>query len=368
MPYRSSVVRLAGASRPSVAARPKRGKVLPEWGTPSRPIRGFTSAALPDCDPDGRTVKALRHPATILAAIALFLALGSGAAVASGLLSGKRLLNHSVPEQKLTARAISSLRGQRGPAGPQGPTGPTGATGANGLVGPLGPIGPIGPAGPIGATGDTGPQGLQGPIGPQGPQGATGATGLQGTRGPTGPQGPEGPSAANALAQSLGLVAWTSDPALMSTSIVDSSGSIHGAAVWLNQGDTINWLAELVVADGAGMTHGAFAIYDDDLELEAQTDDSPAAFQTATADSWVKLSLTSAFTAPKTGLYYFVDLLAGSTIPKIGIVASNASVLTGANLLPSGVPRGIGGGPGLSAFPATLTNKGSGLSRCILAG
>src|SRR5207248_2406537 len=88
-----------------------------------------------------------------------------------------------------------------------------------------------------------------------------------GTTRADGAEGAAGPSAANALPQALGLVAWTSDPALMSTSIVDSSGSIHGAAVWLNQGDTINWLAELVVADGAGMTHGAFAIYDDDLEL-----------------------------------------------------------------------------------------------------
>jgi hypothetical protein len=163
-------------------------------------------------------------------------------------------------------------------------------------------------------------------------------------------------------------VAWTSDPALLSTSIVDSSGSIHGAAVWLNQGDTVNWLAELVVADGAGMTHGAFAIYDNDLELVAQTDDTPTAFQTAPTDSWVKLSLTSPYTAPASGLYYFVDLLAGSTVPRIGIAASSASILTGANLLPTGLPRGIGGGTGFSTFPAVLTNKGSGLTRCIIAG
>src|SRR5207248_8775051 len=163
-----------------------------------------------------------------------------------------------------------------------GGVGLAGSFGATGLMGPVGPQGDIGPIGLTGATGDTGPQGPQGLSGPEGPQGDTGP---QGIPGPTGPEGPAGPSAANALPQALGLVAWTSDPALMSTSIVDSSGSIHGAAVWLNQGDTINWLAELVVADGAGMTHGAFAIYDDDLELQAQTDDSPAAFQTATARS-----------------------------------------------------------------------------------
>jgi hypothetical protein len=310
-------------------------------------------------------MRSLKHPATILAAVAVFVALGGGAAVAGGLISGKQLRNHSVPQWKLTGQAISSLRGQQGPVGLQGPQGPQGATGPTGLPGPIGPMGGAGPMGPAGATGDTGPQG---PDGPQGPQGDPGLTGARGAQGPAGPQGPAGTSAANALAQSLGLVAWTSDPALITTSIADSSGSIHGAAVWLNQGDTINWLAELLVTDGSAMTHGAFAIYDDDFRLVAQTSDSPEAFQTAATDSWVKLSLTDPYTAPKSDLYYFVDLLAGSTIPKIGIVASNSSVLPGANLLPAGRPRGVGGGTGFSAFPATLVNKGSGLTRCILAG
>ena len=304
-------------------------------------------------------MKNVKHPATILAALALFIALGSGAAVAGKLVSGRQLVNHSVSEQKLTNAAIKSLRGMQGPPGVQG------------LQGNPGPKGATGPAGPTGPTGATGPAGATGPTGPQGPQGPTGATGPQGTQGATGPQGPAGPagpSAANALAQSLGLVAWTSDPALVSASITDSSGSIHGAAVWLNKGDTIDWLAELVVADGSGMTHGAFAIYDSDLELVAKTSDSPSDFQTAAADSWVKLPLTSSYTPPTSGLYYFVDLLAGSTIPKIGIVASSASILTGANALPSGAPREIGGGTGFSAFPSTLTNKGSGLTRCIVAG
>ena len=331
-------------------------------------------------------MKSLKHPATILAALAVFVALGSGAAVASGLVSGKRLVNHSVSEWKLTNRAISSLQGQQGPQGPvgaqgpqglvglQGLPGPQGPDGATGLTGPIGPIGPIGPMGDVGAmgpTGATGETGPQGPAGPQGPEGPTGDTGPRGSQGPTGPQGPAGPagtSAANALAQALGLVAWTSDPALISTSIADSSGSIHGAAVWLNQGDIINWLAELLVTDGAGMTHGEFAIYDHDFELVAQTNDSPSAFQTAPPDSWVQLSLTDPYTVPKSGLYYFVDLLAGSTIPKIGIVATNSSVLSGANLLPTGMPRGVGGGTGFSSFPAILVNKGTGLTRCILAG
>jgi hypothetical protein len=333
-------------------------------------------------------VKGLKHPATIISLLALFVALGSGVATAGGLVSGKQIVDHSIQEWKLTSRAISGLRGNQGPAGPQGPTGPRGVAGpigpvgpmgSTGPMGPLGPIGPIGPTGdvgpmgPTGATGDTGPQGPAGPQGAQGPKGDTGATGPRGPQGVTGPQGPAGTSAANALPAALGLVAWTSDPALISTSISDASGSIHGAAVWLNEGDQINWLAELLVADGSGMTHGAFAIYDANLNLVAQTDDTPSAFEApAPADSWVKLPLTSPFTVPLngSGLYYFVDLLAGSTIPKIGIVASNASILTGANKLPGGLPRGINAAPGsgFSAFPSSITDKGSGLTRCILAG
>ena len=250
------------------------------------------------------TVNGLKHPATIIALLALFSALGGGAALASGLISGRQIANHSIPEWKLTPRAVRNLQG-----GPRA----------------------------------TGPQG------------------------PAGPRGPRGPSAANALARASGLVAWTSDPALLSTSIVDSSGSIHGGSVWLTKGNKISWLAELIVARGSRMTHGAFAIYDANLHLVARTSDKPSAFQTAPADSWVKLPLTRPYTATASGRYYFVDLLAGATVPRIAIAARSAAVLPGANVLPTGVPRAVGGGPGLSAFPSTLANKGSGLTRCILA-
>jgi hypothetical protein len=171
----------------------------------------------------------------------------------------------------------------------------------------------------------------------------------------------------NALAQASGLVAWTSDPALISTTRTGSSGTIHGGSVWLNQGDTINWLAELVTADGSGLTHGAFAIYDSNLHLVAQTDDDPDAFATAPASSWVKLSLTTPYTAPSSGLYYLVDLLAGTTTPTVGVVTSN-STLVGRNVLPNGVPRGVRQGTGLSAFPSTLVSSSTDETRCILAG
>ena len=92
----------------------------------------------------------LKHPATAIAAIALFVALGGGAAWASGLISGSQIKNHSIPAKKLTKSAVKSLRGQRGTRGPAGPTGPQGPQGVQGTQGPAGPF----PSGnlPSGAT------------------------------------------------------------------------------------------------------------------------------------------------------------------------------------------------------------------------
>ncbi|HEY2310809.1 MAG TPA: hypothetical protein VGH46_06820 [Gaiellaceae bacterium] len=73
------------------------------------------------------------------------MALGGGAAWASGLISGKQIANHSIAEKKLTAKAIKTLHGRQGPAGPKGPSGAAG------------------PQGPPGAKGDTGATGPQGP-------------------------------------------------------------------------------------------------------------------------------------------------------------------------------------------------------------
>jgi Collagen triple helix repeat (20 copies) len=254
--------------------------------------------------------------------------------------------------------------GKRGPIGPVGPRGIQGVQGVRGIAGPTGAMGPQGPTGPSGPQGPAGPAGAAGATGPQGPEGPAGPTGA---RGPTGPTGPAGSSAANALAQASGLVAWTSDPGLITSGSADTSGTIHGSSVYLTKGDSIDWLAELVTADGADMSHGAYAIYDSNFDLVAQTADNGNAFATAKADSWVELPLTDTYTVPSSGLYYFVDLLAGSTMPKIGMVGNN-SLLAGANVLPDGVARGIKDNATFSSFPSTLTNTGSQLTRCIIAG
>ena len=51
-------------------------------------------------------MKSLKHPATVIAALALFVALGSGA-WASGLISGSHIKNHSIAAKKLTQGAVS---------------------------------------------------------------------------------------------------------------------------------------------------------------------------------------------------------------------------------------------------------------------
>jgi hypothetical protein len=61
----------------------------------------------------------LKHPATVIATVALFAAL-SGGAIAGTVISGNQIKNHSIPAKKLTASAVRQLSGHRGPAGPHG--------------------------------------------------------------------------------------------------------------------------------------------------------------------------------------------------------------------------------------------------------
>jgi len=78
-------------------------------------------------------MKHLKHPATLIAALALFVALGGGA-WASTLMSGAQIRNHSIAAKKLTKHAILSLRGRRGARGPAGPAGPAGQKGPAGAA------------------------------------------------------------------------------------------------------------------------------------------------------------------------------------------------------------------------------------------
>jgi hypothetical protein len=89
-------------------------------------------------------MKFLKHPATVIATVALVIAVGGGtAAYASGLIDGSQIKNHSIAAKKLTKSALKSLRGKRGRRGP------TGAAGAQGPQGPPGPQGVPGKPAPI---------------------------------------------------------------------------------------------------------------------------------------------------------------------------------------------------------------------------
>jgi hypothetical protein len=57
-------------------------------------------------------VRALKHPATVIASVALFAALGGGAAAyAAGMINGSQIKNHTISAKKLTNSAVKSLHG-----------------------------------------------------------------------------------------------------------------------------------------------------------------------------------------------------------------------------------------------------------------
>ena len=117
-----------------------------------------------------RRVKSLRvprlpRPSTVIACVALAVALGGTGYAAIALPAGSvgttqlkdgAVVSSKVKDGSLRARDFAPGQlpaGERGPAGPQGPQGPAGSAG------------PQGPAGPAGATGSQGAQGAQGPPG-----------------------------------------------------------------------------------------------------------------------------------------------------------------------------------------------------------
>lgn len=74
-------------------------------------------------------MRALRHPAMIIASLALFVALGGTSLAAASYINGKHIKPHSLPKNRLTKGAIESLHGAVGPRGVQGPKGDTGDIG-----------------------------------------------------------------------------------------------------------------------------------------------------------------------------------------------------------------------------------------------
>ena len=103
-------------------------------------------------------------PATVVATLALFVALGGTSVAASSLLGKNTVGAAQVVDGSLRARDVKASQLPSGPAGETGPQGPKGAEGPPGVVGPPGPPGPIGPPVPAGSR----PPGAAGPPGPAG--------------------------------------------------------------------------------------------------------------------------------------------------------------------------------------------------------
>jgi len=95
-------------------------------------------------------------PATVIATIALFVALAGTATAGTVFITGKQIKNGSIGLVDLSASAKKALKGQRGPAGPAGPAGIQGDQGNPGVAGPVGPVGPAGPTGTQGVAGPAG--------------------------------------------------------------------------------------------------------------------------------------------------------------------------------------------------------------------
>jgi len=107
-------------------------------------------------------MRALRSKLTyanVISTLCLFLVLGGSAAVAesqlannsvgakqikNGAITGAKIKKASIEATKLTALAISTLKGQKGAKGATGAKGAAGAKGERGAIGPQGPQGPTG--------------------------------------------------------------------------------------------------------------------------------------------------------------------------------------------------------------------------------
>src|SRR4051812_19539726 len=113
----------------------------------------------------GRISSRRPRPATVMSALALFVALGgtSYSAVTSLLppnsVGSAQVIDGSLQTVDLSRRTAAFLTGKtsfRGPAGPRGRRGARGAKGSPGARGAQGSPGPAGVAGPTGAAGPAG--------------------------------------------------------------------------------------------------------------------------------------------------------------------------------------------------------------------
>lgn len=121
------------------------------------------------------------------------------------------------------------------------------------------------------------------------------------------------------LDQALGLVASTFPVHMANAYTTPAANSAHGHAVWLNAGTLITGLVVNVVGEASGLTVAYVGIYDAHYDLVAVSANVPASFEGL--NGWVKAPLSSAYQVPASGLYYFADIFAGTTLPTIACIS-----------------------------------------------
>ena len=127
------------------------------------------------------------QPATLIAMLALFIAVGGTATAASGLINGKsikkgtitakqlkknavtakKIKNRTITRKKLNKKLVAEFSRTSGATGPTGAQGPPGGKGADGAAGPTGSKGATGPKGSTGGKGPAGPAGPAGIVAAQ---------------------------------------------------------------------------------------------------------------------------------------------------------------------------------------------------------
>ena len=203
-------------------------------------------------------MRSLLHPATALAALAVFLALGgTGYAVSrlpdgsvgarqlqDGAVGNVQLADRSVGPLKLRAQAVTGGKVRTDAIGSRAIRNGSiqrwdiGWSAWSALKGAHGPAGPAGAAGPRGAPGAAGPSGPQGEPGPQGERGLQGERGPQGEPGPQGDAGPPGPLANRAYASFFSTTSTTIAPANTAVAVPLTQTDPWSTGVTRNADDT----------------------------------------------------------------------------------------------------------------------------------
>lgn len=200
-------------------------------------------------------MRSLIHPATVIAVIALLVALGGTSYAVTQLpkesVGTEQLQNGAVGPMKIKAGAITAGKIRNENVTSQKIRNGTiqrwdiGWSTWNGLLGARGPQGAQGKTGPVG------------PIGETGPQGPTGATGATGSTGATGPQGPAGPLANRAFASFSSTVTQT---------LNNTGGNVNPAPIALtvsdawNEGVVRSTADDAVCATAAGVYNYQFSL------------------------------------------------------------------------------------------------------------